>query len=388
MTAKNMNIVVLTKSGPHRDPIRKSLVKEGYKVSFASSIQDGKSLCANEKPGFFIHDLSTTDPSQGWHFQRGLAKNETHAEMQRIMVVEEIDDQISALANDTNIVRLVLFANATINIAQEVAACGEPALTYEQLMVRAKKDPDNYNQEKIDQTIEDAYDMFPSNPKAKMDYASLEFRNENYGEAEQLSRQLINDNPSNVRAMNLLSRCLMKQGKPEDALNILTDANNLAPDSSDRLSLMGKAHFQKGDIGTARDFYNKAIQIDPKSKSAREGLSETYCYEGKYNEALAAFDDALSEDEIASFFNNGAVIAVKEKDLTKALRLYETAYKGLTSDRFRAPILFNIALSHRRLKEYDKALDYLNQALEYKKGFAKAHKQIEEIKKLIAKKTG
>ncbi len=58
----------------------------------------------------------------------------------------------------------------------------------------------------------------------------------------------------------------------------------------------GKAHLKKGEYNEAKQAFDKAIELDPKSKPAWYQMIKLLSEQGKYNEAYQALDKAIQLD--------------------------------------------------------------------------------------------
>ena len=81
----------------------------------------------------------------------------------------------------------------------------------------------------IDQKIEQLYEKYAHDPKVKMEYANLLLRKGEMQKSVVLAQELMNKDPMNLRANNLLARIKMKMGQFEEALVLLNKANILSP---------------------------------------------------------------------------------------------------------------------------------------------------------------
>ena len=244
----------------------------------------------------------------------------------------------------------------------------------------------DYSQEEIDDLVEDAYRQFSHDPVVKLEFANLQFRQEDFEKSKSMAEEILRKDPHNVRCMNLISRVLMKQGDLNGAIEYLENANGLSPKNTERLSLLGKAFFTKGDLPKAERYFEEVLELEPDSDSAAKSLGEVKLSQGDINGAFDIVKNSLSEEEAASFFNNTGVIAVKNGKFDEAVSLYESALDALSSDKYRPPILFNLALAYRKKNNLTKALKCLNRALKFDTSYLKAVKQKREIERLMKKK--
>lgn len=78
-------------------------------------------------------------------------------------------------------------------------------------------------------------------------------------------------NESFARAVKMVDR-----GSYATAIALLEKAIAADPRNPDAYSLMGFSHRKLGEWGAALDYYNKALELDPKHLGANEYLGELY----------------------------------------------------------------------------------------------------------------
>ena len=210
---------------------------------------------------------------------------------------------------------------------------------------------------------------------------NLSLRRMDLGEAKNLADRVIKKNALNLRANNLLSRVLMKENNWEEANKLLRKANSLSPKNSDRLLLLGDCCFGMGNLDEAIAFYGEAMLASPGNKSrAEKSMGKVMISKGDLEAALNLIQKSASEEEAAGYFNNAAVIAVREKrDYKEAIKLYEMALRTLKTDKLKPLIYFNLALSHKRDGDLPEASKLFKRALKYKPDYTKAIKHLKQI---------
>lgn len=388
--AKNRKIVLLvTKEGPHREELKPGLERDGYDVEFAAEFEGAQKVMGTLKPFVMVHDWEIGDPAPSQSFQQRIAKIAAFSATIKILLVKESSPTILATASDCNVARIVTHANARLNLASEiqmVAAAESNTADIQKTVRELQLHGKDYSQEEIDDLVEDAYRQFSHDPVVKLEFANLQFRQEDFEKSKSMAEEILRKDPHNVRCMNLISRVLMKQGDLNGAIEYLENANGLSPKNTERLSLLGKAFFTKGDLPKAERYFEEVLELEPDSDSAAKSLGEVKLSQGDINGAFDIVKNSLSEEEAASFFNNTGVIAVKNGKFDEAVSLYESALDALSSDKYRPPILFNLALAYRKKNNLTKALKCLNRALKFDTSYLKAVKQKREIERLMKKK--
>lgn len=377
---------MLSSKGEHKTPIKKELEANNYEVNIITSEADVHPLVVEIKPVALIYDWLVLDPDQGRKFLFRLNKLSNYAHIYRIMITKEVTTEMLALAYDVNINKVMSYGSASLNLGNEL----KMALTAQEWMndfsriIRdSKKDAKRYSQVEIDQLIEKTFGEYPHDPKVKIEYGNLKFREEKYEETIKIGEEIIREQLTNVRAMNLIARAYMKLGNFSKALSFLEKADILSPKNPKRLVLIGNAFYGIGDKESAKKSYKMAAELDPTESEAVLGLGKIMLDEGAVNSVLELFKNSVSEDEVAGFFNAAAVSAVKDNKLGEALDLYETALRALITPKLKPRILFNIALTQRRLHNLNKAKKSLEEALLIDPNFQKGIRQKIEIEKIL-----
>ena len=217
---------------------------------------------------------------------------------------------------------------------------------------------------------------------------NLKLRKELAGEAKELAATVLEEEPTNLRAVNLLSRVSMKEGKFDEAFALLEKANSISPANADRLILLGDACYGKGDLDQAVDFYKEAAGANPdKAEQAESNIGKIKIAKGDLEGALSLLQRSASEEEAAGYFNNAAVVAVKAGKFKEAIKLYETALKSLKTDKLKHIIYYNLGLSHRRDGNIPEATKMMKRAIKYKPDYEKAKKQLEQLSKATVRKS-
>ncbi len=210
-------------------------------------------------------------------------------------------------------------------------------------------------------------------------------------EAERLYEDILAKRPFEFDALHLLGVLRMQQGRPSDALALLSAALKVKPNSAEALSnsavvLMsldrhqealvaldrvlavasanGGAHFNRGvalmNLGRNADAvesYRRALAIIPDHFETNFNLGNSLAALGRHDEALACYDKALAlnPDFLDAHTNRGNA-------LTELAR-YQEAVNAYTSVLSRRPgdvrTLSNRATAFKQLGQYEQALaDY------------------------------
>ncbi len=362
-------------AGPRRDLVKKAIQQAQYKVSFISALSDVSRAIADFKPDLFLHDWHAQDESQARQFHLKFGQSSNAIDLSRVILVPEVTPYMVAFASDALVEKFHSYAAVPLTLASEMTMMldGKETSELQKFLRETKLNSFRYNQKDIDLKIESLYEKYSHDPKVKIEFANLVFRQGHMQKAMGLAQELLNRDPLNLRALNLIARVKMKAGEWEEAISILQKANALSPQNPSRLVLIGDALYGKGDLDAALSHYHQAINLDSdRVKDAGKQVAMIKLQQGELEEAVMFFKSTVSEDEAAGFFNNAAVQAARDNQFGEALRLYESALHTLKTDRLKPLIYFNIALSHVRLKDNDEALKAVKKALQFDPAHQKA----------------
>ena len=136
--------------------------------------------------------------------------------------------------------------------------------------------------------------------------------------------------PTHMKSLVNLSRVLIEQKRYDEALEKLTRAGEVDPESVTVPRLMARAYSAKGDTDQAIDAYRHAIALDMTDAWSMNNLGLLYFEHGFVEDAVPYLAKAvLTKDTVAAFHNNlGMALEHSGRFVAAA-----TAYKGaLTAD--------------------------------------------------------
>lgn len=227
--------------------------------------------------------------------------------------------------------------------------------------------------------VEDFYKQHPEHSVAQIEYSNQLIANGKLSEGEAIISKLIEAQPNNIRAMNSLARIYLRQNRFSDAMDMLKKADIMSPRNLDRLVLMGDVLRNLQRNGEARTKYEQALDIDNEAPDAKKGMGAVELAEGNVKQALEFFRGSTSPEELAGFFNNAAILAVRRQEFEQAMRLYESAIETLESNRLKSRVTFNKGLAYVRWEKPIEAKESFSQALKLDPAYPKPQQQIARI---------
>ena len=184
----------------------------------------------------------------------------------------------------------------------------------------------------------------------------------NWAEAGREYRRAIDLKPEYTPARQWYASLLAATGQTTEALAEAKRASDLDPFSPIIVSHPSWISYLSRDAeGTAVEA-RRALKLDPGFYPARRYLALAYDLQGKYNEALAEFQNAItiSRGSVLSKAEVGHAYA-KAGKRAEALRMIDELQHS-TSERRVSP--FHFALIYAGLGENDRAIEFLNKAVD------------------------
>jgi tetratricopeptide (TPR) repeat protein len=142
-------------------------------------------------------------------------------------------------------------------------------------------------------------------PDKAIELAGKLYSDGRYRQAENLCRQIIQHNPRQADAHNILGVSLNAQGRAKEAITMLRRAIKLAPEASGFYANLGEIERRNGHAVEARFALKKAIELNPQNSEAFNNLGIIHYDRKEYEEALACYRSALAlNPKFAEAYNN------------------------------------------------------------------------------------
>lgn len=156
--------------------------------------------------------------------------------------------------------------------------------------------------------------------------ATNAFAKGRYASAEQLYLNLYDIMPDNVAALVNLSTILLHSNKDEQALQYLTRAIRLAPNTGISYYLAGIAHYRLENLADARKMFSRTVQLDPGNAEAFFYLANIEALTNTYDQALKHYAAAVKiKPELADAHYNMARLYAETNRIPEAARAYDRA---------------------------------------------------------------
>jgi putative PEP-CTERM system TPR-repeat lipoprotein len=137
-----------------------------------------------------------------------------------------------------------------------------------------------------------------SNPGAtssKMLLGAIALSEGTFGQAEMYLDSVINAEPDNVAARELLAAARLKQRKSADAIAALVPATGSSEPSSELLAAAGKVSIAAGNTSAGIDYLERSVKADPDNVRARLDLVAGYLAANRPTEAAALLDGVSAD---------------------------------------------------------------------------------------------
>lgn len=221
--------------------------------------------------------------------------------------------------------------------------------------------------------LEEMRTKFPDDRRIACELAESLIHENRWHEASELVGRLSVTSRMNLRVQHLKARCLMKRGAFDEAAAILADTSLINPFNVERLVDLGRAYMQVDRVRDALDAFREALALDPSSKEASQGELQCKLINGEVNDALELMRQMTTARELASLFNNAAILSIRHGRFDHGLSLYHTAIGTLGSkDGLVSRLFYNLGLAYHKQGRPGASLGCFERALRIDQGFEKA----------------
>ncbi len=195
-------------------------------------------------------------------------------------------------------------------------------------------------------------------------------------EAEQLYRQVLDDQPEHAPTLYMLGMLLRAQGNVGQARYCLEQAIERAPHYADAWAALGRLDAGEGQHEAAVAAFASAIAARPGSPEILNDLGLALSHLGRRDEAISTLREAvkLKPSDSVSHFNLGVALQ-KTGELNQAVAEYSQAVM-LQADH--ADACFNLGVALQDLGQREGAATYFGRVLELQPKNARAYRALGE----------
>lgn len=223
------------------------------------------------------------------------------------------------------------YTHATRPSLQEISSEKDPSykianLSYDQLILKADAYRKNDNRRLASLHYRKALDKKPESMVATIGLSKLLVREGKSEEAFQLLAKALENDESNVPALLLMGSIARDHGDLTGSLEMLTKAYANSPSDPEVITELAitNDHIGQERLTYAEPLYKKVISIKPHSSAAHNNLGFNYLLQGRHADAVKAFNRALvlaPDNKRAK--NNLAAAYLLNKQKDEALKLFQ-----------------------------------------------------------------
>jgi tetratricopeptide (TPR) repeat protein len=158
----------------------------------------------------------------------------------------------------------------------------------------------------------------PGNPWGHYMVGLSSWKNGDLEQAETAFEQALVVDPEHVKSLVNLSRVLMEQKRHDEAIERLTRAANLEPESTEIQRLLGKSYQAAGKTEEAMAVYQKAIEVNERDAWAMNSLGVLLLEQQRADEALPLFARAVELRKDVAVFQSNFGKALEQSKRAKA----------------------------------------------------------------------
>ena len=184
------------------------------------------------------------------------------------------------------------------------------------------------------QAFEQALALAPANAEALLNLAAIQRVNGQLGAAEHLVQRALQVDPNSIGALSQLAEIERDRGDLDEALRLFEEA--LAIDDSQPFLAMGYGDVlqRAGRYAAAERAFKSVLELEPDSFKARYNLGVTYGNQGRADDAVAMYEEALAvapeHPEAMLAHNNLGAVHLERGDIDAARQRFEAAVRAST----------------------------------------------------------
>ncbi len=220
----------------------------------------------------------------------------------------------------------------------------------------------------------------PANDKVLVLMADIQRKQGNPANAIELYRKALHINPKSLAAAHKHAMALKTQGEFREAARVLDQLAMVNPYHLKILENAGLSCFEANMIDRAKVHVSRLESIDATNKVASQVNAEIIIQEGPIEKLMDALKKGHSEEELVRFLNNAGTKLSMNNDVEGALKMYLTAVEELgKKSKFSYAIYYNIGIAYKRLQQLNNAKEALTTSLQLKPDFDKAKQALASL---------
>ena len=204
------------------------------------------------------------------------------------------------------------------------------------------------NREQAAAYIGEFHAIAPGNVAGRKLLAKIRLDEKNYTEVEALVRPVLALGLNDAGAMNLLANALLRQGKTDEAIDLLSEVAELAPDSSVAQMRLGAGLLASGEQAGV-EHIESALRLDPDYQQGEILLVLNYLRQNELEKALQAAEAYRQrQPDIATPHNLLGRVHMMAKRKAEARKAFQRAREVAPGDPFACQSLALFAMQEQQ----------------------------------------
>ncbi len=223
------------------------------------------------------------------------------------------------------------------------------------------------------------YGIAPGNIAGRKLLATIRLDEKEYTEVEALIRPVLALGQNDAAAMNLLANALLRQGKTDEAIDLLSEVAELEPDSPMAQMRLGAGMLAGGEQGGV-EHIESALRLNPDNQQGEILLVLNYLRQNELDKALQAAEAYRDrQPETATPYNLLGRVHLAARRENQAREAFLKARELVPGDPFACQ---SLALFAMQEKQYDVAEGYYQEILEQHQDYLPALIKLAALKQL------
>lgn len=223
------------------------------------------------------------------------------------------------------------------------------------------------------------YGVAPGNVAGRKLLATIRLDERDYAQVEGLLRPVLALGQNDAGVMNLLANALLRQGKTDEAIDLLSEVAELEPDSPTAQMRLGAGMLAGGEQAGVGHI-ESALRLNPNYQQGEILLVLNYLREKELHKALAAAEAYRDrQPDIATPYNLLGRVHITAERENEAQEAFQKARAVAPGDPFACQ---SLALFAMQDKQFGVAEGYYEEILEYHEDYLPALLKLAALKQL------
>ncbi len=223
------------------------------------------------------------------------------------------------------------------------------------------------------------YTIAPGNVAGRKLLATIRLDEQDFARVDELIRPVLALGQNDAAAMNLLANALLRQGKTDEAIDLLSEVAELEPDSSKAQMRLGAGMLAGGEQAGV-EHIESALRLNPDYQQGEILLVLNYLRQKEWDKALQAAEAYRDrQPDVATPYNLLGRVHMQANRKDAAQEAFQQARKVAPGDPFACQ---SLALSAVQAKQYSAAEGYYQEILDHHQDYLPALLKLAALKQL------